>query len=97
MHDVLDLAAKLRAALEQQNAAAITRLVDAYGAIYTRLEGDIDALLLKTGQDAPTQGQVQRLTQYMRLQERMAEEATGESDIGTRLLENFMTGRTDEQ
>lgn len=75
--NILDLAAKLRAALEQQNAAAVKRLVDAYGAIFNRLQGDIDALMLAIGEEGMTSGQAQRLAQYTRLMRRTTDELRG--------------------
>lgn len=68
MPDVLTLAAKLRAALEARDAAAIKRVVEAYQGIYKRLQGDIDALILAIGDlENPTPAATQRLGQYSRL------------------------------
>jgi hypothetical protein len=68
--DIVKTLLEQRAALEAQDAEYIARLVDAYKTIYSRLQGDIDALMLaieKVG--ATSSGQVVRLSQYKRLME----------------------------
>jgi len=73
MPDVIELADKLRAALEAQNAAGVKRIVEAYQSIFARLQGDIDALMLKIDGEL-TAGQAQRLVQYTRLMNNTADE-----------------------
>lgn len=71
--NVIELATRLRAALESQNGEAVKRLVNAYTAILERLQGDIDALVLSIGDDM-TPGQAQRLAQYARLMSKTIDE-----------------------
>lgn len=76
MPDMISLAERYRAAVDAQEAAAMRRLVDAYGGLYRRLQGDIDALLLATDGKTLTPAQIQRLAQYTRLMEDTAAELT---------------------
>jgi hypothetical protein len=86
--DVIKLMLQQKAKLEKQDAAYIERLVNAYKSIYSRLQGDIDALLLsieKAG--ATSKGQIIRLAQYKRLMEDVERElvkysAYVETEIG---------------
>ena len=65
-NQLIDLAMQYRAAVLKRDAAALTRLVDAYGGMYRRLQRDIDRLILKieAAGGTMTKGQVQRLGQY---------------------------------
>ena len=82
--DVLELAAQFRKALESQNAEAIKRLVEAYQVIFGRMQGDIDALMLKIDGEL-TVSQAQKLAQYRRLMSNMQGEL--EKYAGTLNLE----------
>jgi hypothetical protein len=73
--DVLTLAAQYRAALSKQDAAALARLVNAYGAMARRMQGSMDALGLELAEAGTlTRGQVARLTRYRDLLEQVADE-----------------------
>lgn len=68
--ELIQLIEKQKAALVAQDATYINRLVEAYQAIYARLQGDIDALLLAIEKAGTTsRGQIIRLSQYKRLME----------------------------
>lgn len=63
-----DLARAFKAAIDRQDAAALTRLAKAYSQLYGRMQGKLDSLLLAISQlESPTQGQVMRLSQYKNL------------------------------
>jgi hypothetical protein len=73
--DVLTLAAQYRAALSKQDAAALARLVNAYGAMARRMQGSMDALGLELAEAGTlTRGQVARLARYRDLLEQVADE-----------------------
>lgn len=67
--DVLDLAARYRAALLAQDTAALARLVTAYAGVARRLQGLIDALGMELAslETVPTRGQVERMRRYREL------------------------------
>jgi len=63
-----ELARAFKAAIDRQDAAALTRLAKAYSQLYGRMQGKLDSLLLAISKlDAPTKGQVMRLSQYKNL------------------------------
>lgn len=63
-----ELARAFKAAIDRQDAAALTRLAKAYSQLYGRMQGKLDSLLLAISQlESPTQGQVMRLAQYKNL------------------------------
>lgn len=63
-----DLARAFKAAIDRQDAAALTRLARTYHQLYLRMQGKLDSLLLAISQlESPTQGQVMRLAQYKNL------------------------------
>ena len=74
MPDALELAEQYRRALDRHDAAAIRRLVQTYGNLYRRLQGDIDALLLATEGKTLTATQIRKLEQFTRLMEDTARE-----------------------
>lgn len=68
MPTITDLAAQFRAAVDRQDAAALGRLARTYSQLYARMQGKLDSLLLAiSNMDAPTKGQVIRLSQYKNL------------------------------
>lgn len=81
-------AEKFRRALLRQEREAATRLVRAYGKAYSKLQGDIQALVKALGEmDAPTRGQVERLSLYKALLRQIRDEvnryaAVAEGEIG---------------
>jgi hypothetical protein len=65
---VIDLATRYRDALDRQDMAALSRIVNAYQGMVQRLSGEIDALSLEVAaMDAPGVGKVMRLARYRRL------------------------------
>ena len=63
-----ELARAFKAAIDRQDAAALTRLAKTYSQLYGRMQGKLDSLLLAISQlESPTQGQVMRLAQYKNL------------------------------
>ncbi len=74
MPDALELAEQYRRALDRHDAAAIRGLVQTYGNLYRRLQGDIDALLLATEGKTLTATQIRKLEQFTRLMEDTARE-----------------------
>ena len=65
---VNELARAFKAAIDRQDAAALTRLAKSYKALYERMQGKLDSYLLALGNlENPTKGQVMRLTQYRNL------------------------------
>jgi SPP1 gp7 family putative phage head morphogenesis protein len=65
---VIELAQQFRAAIDKQDAAALGRLARTYAQLYGRMQGKLDSLLLAINKlDAPTKGQVFRLSQYKSL------------------------------
>lgn len=67
MPTVLELAQQYRAALERQDTAALNRLIRAYGAVYRRLEAQIELLARDIAEGELTRGQVLRLARYKSL------------------------------
>lgn len=61
---VLDIAAEFDAALMRKDAAALNRLIKAYGNIWKGLQDKITALTLQIGAEEMTRGQVARLERY---------------------------------
>lgn len=63
-----ELARAFKAAIDRQDAAALTRLARTYHQLYLRMQGKLDSLLLAISQlESPTQGQIMRLSQYKNL------------------------------
>ena len=77
MPDLLDIVAEFRAAMLRQDEAAVKRLVEVYGRSWKRLDGLVQALAEKIGNEAPTRGQVTRMMSYKSLQAQVEEELTG--------------------
>lgn len=71
---VLDAVARNRAALERNDAAAIGRLVGAYGRMFKRVQGSIDALTMEIGQEQPSPGQAIKMARYKVLMDDLAAE-----------------------
>lgn len=72
-----ELAAAFRAAIDRQDAAALTRLAKTYHQLYLRLTPKLDSFLLALSQiEAPTKGQVMRLAQYKNLISALESELT---------------------
>lgn len=66
---------RFRAAILRAERQAATRLVNAYGSAYERLQGDVDALNRAMAEmGTPTWGQVERLTLYQSLQRQIRDE-----------------------
>lgn len=74
---VITAANDYRASLLRKDAAALQRLTTAYGRIYNRLEGLIDALTMQIGEDEPTRGQLVRMERYQQLIAQVTDEITG--------------------
>jgi len=67
-HPVIEAANEFRAMLLKRERAAAMRLVNEYGTIYTRLQGQIDALSLEIGaMPNPSPGKVRRMARYQAL------------------------------
>lgn len=72
-----ELARAFKAAIDRNDAAALTRLAKAYSQLYGRMQGKLDSLLLAISQlESPTQGQVMRLAQYKNLISALESELT---------------------
>lgn len=68
MPTVTDLAKLFRDAIDRQDAAALGRLAKTYSQLYGRMTDKLDVLLSAIGKlEAPTKGQVMRLSQYKSL------------------------------
>jgi len=62
------LAKKQKAALQKEDEKNLSSIASIYAAMYDRLQGDIDALILAIGQmDEPTAEKIRALPQYKRL------------------------------
>lgn len=88
MPTVLDAAARFAAALDRQDAAAAARLVDAYGRLFLRLQGNIDALLLEIVGGSVTYEQAMNSRRYKALMRQVMEElnkfqALTENEVAT--------------
>ena len=65
---VNELARAFKAAIDRQDAAALSRLAKAYNQLYLRMQDKLDSLLLAISKlEEPTSGQVMRLAQYKNL------------------------------
>jgi len=74
---VAELAAAFKAAIDKQDAAALTRLAKTYKVLYERMQGKLDSYLLALSKlQNPTKGQVMRLTQYQSLIDALETELT---------------------
>src|SRR3990172_7128160 len=71
---VLLAAEQYRRQLERLDKQALGRLIDAYRRAYARLAQAVDLLLVEIGDNAPTAGQLVRLTRYKSLMAQAAEE-----------------------
>jgi len=76
MPDVVTLAEQFSAALFKRDAAALSRISEAYAQIYNSLEDKIDALTLEIGEQAPTPGQVARMARFKSLLKQTSEQLT---------------------
>jgi hypothetical protein len=65
--NVIELSAKFRAALEKQDAAALQRLITAYGDIYKNLQGQVDYLAQVIENGEYTRTQFIKLARYQDL------------------------------
>ena len=71
---VLQAVSRFRGELEANDAASIGRLVGTYTRLFSRLQGNIDALTMQIGEDLPTAGQVIRTQRYRALMRQTADE-----------------------
>jgi len=72
-----ELARAFKAAIDRQDAAALTRLAKTYKVLYERMQGKLDSYLLALSRlQNPTKGQVMRLTQYQSLIDALETELT---------------------
>jgi len=72
-----ELARAFKAAIDRQDAAALTRLAKTYHQLYLRLTPKLDSFLLALSQiEAPTNGQIMRLAQYKNLISALESELT---------------------
>ena len=72
---VNELARAFKAAIDRQDAAALTRLAKSYKALYERMQDKLDSYLLALSKfDAPTKAQAMRLTQYKKLMDALETE-----------------------
>lgn len=63
-----ELARAFKAAIDRQDAAALSRLAKAYHQLYLRMQSKLDSLLLAISKlDTPTKAQAMRLSQYKNL------------------------------
>ena len=70
-----ELARAFKAAIDRQDAAALTRLAKTYRQLYLRMQPKLDSLLLAISKlDAPTNGQIMRLAQYRNLMSALEDE-----------------------
>ena len=70
-----ELAQAFKAAIDRQDAAALTRLAKSYKALYERMQDKLDSYLLALSKlDAPTKAQAMRLTQYKKLMDALESE-----------------------
>jgi hypothetical protein len=68
MSELTDTATRFKAALDRQDMAALSRIVEAYGSLVNRLRGDIDSLAEEIAQmQDPTGLKIKRLERYRRL------------------------------
>ncbi len=74
MPDLIDLARQFSAAAEKRDMAALARLTSAYGRMYRRLEGQIEALAQQIGGGQMTTGQLARLTRFNSLMSQIEDE-----------------------
>ena len=72
-----ELARAFKAAIDRQDAASLTRLAKTYHQLYLRMQPKLDSLLLAMSRlEAPTKGQIFRLSQYQNLINSLASELT---------------------
>ena len=72
-----ELARAFKAAIDRQDAAALTRLAKTYHQLYLRMQPKLDSLLLAISKlEEPTSGQVMRLAQYKNLISALESELT---------------------
>ncbi len=64
---ILDIVRQYRAALARHDAVALNRLTSAYTRLYARLKDKIELLADAIGSEAPTTGQLVRMTRYTSL------------------------------
>lgn len=73
---IIELMLEFRKALEKQDRRAMSRLIDAYERVYGRLKDKIELLVDAIEMDAPTTGQLVRMTRYKSLIAQVEEELT---------------------
>jgi hypothetical protein len=73
---IIDIVLQFRKALENHDAQALSRLVRAYEGVYTRLKDKIDLLADAIELEAPTRGQLVRMTRYKELIAQVEDELT---------------------
>lgn len=75
MPTAIDIAIAFKAAIDRQDAAALTRLAKTYNGLYKRLLPKMDSLVLAMSKlDKPTNGQIHRLAQYKSLMSSVEDE-----------------------
>ena len=89
-----ELAQEFKRAIDRQDAAALMRLAKTYHQLYLRLTPKLDSLLLAIGQlEAPSRGQVMRLSQYKNLINALESELTKYSAyVEVEIRSNAMAG-----
>lgn len=89
-----ELARAFKAAIDRQDAAALSRLAKAYSQLYERMQGKLDSLLLAISKlEEPTSGQVMRLAQYKNLITSLETELTKYSAfVEVEIRNNAMAG-----
>jgi len=73
-NDLLSLLGQIAKAAERQDRAALTRLVQAYGALYRRLAARVDVIAERAARDALTPAQVARMSELTALRQAAAAE-----------------------
>jgi SPP1 gp7 family putative phage head morphogenesis protein len=76
-NEILNVVRQFRSALARKDAIALNRLIDAYGRIYNRLQDKITLLMDAIEMEAPTVGQLTRMTRYKALIAQVEDELTG--------------------
>jgi hypothetical protein len=71
-NEIIRLSNQFREALLKKDRAAINRLIAAYKSLYGRLKDKIDLLVSEIGTEAPTVGQLVRMTRYKSLLKQVA-------------------------
>ncbi len=94
MPTATELARAFKAAIDRQDAAALTRLAKTYSQLYGRMQGKLDSLLLAISKlEEPTSGQVMRLAQYKNLINALESELTKYSAYVEVEIRNTFNGK----